>query len=117
MKIGIPKERRPDERRVAASPDTAKRLAAMGHEILVEKGAGAGAAFTDEAYAGAGASVVDGATALAAEIVLKVQAPLPDEIGKMKKGAVLIGLLQPLQNKDQVEAYAKAGLTSFAMEL
>ena len=117
MKIGIPKERRPDERRVAASPDTAKRLAAMGHETLVEKGAGAGAAFTDEAYAGAGASVVDGATALAAEIVLKVQAPLPDEIGKMKKGAVLIGLLQPLQNKDQVEAYAKAGLTSFAMEL
>jgi H+-translocating NAD(P) transhydrogenase subunit alpha len=117
MKIGIPKERRPDERRVAASPDTAKRLAGMGHEILVEKGAGAGAAFTDEAYAGAGASIVDGATALAAEIVLKVQAPLPEEIGKMKKGAVLIGMLQPLQNKDQVEAYAKAGLTSFAMEL
>ena len=117
MKIGIPKERRPDERRVAASPDTAKRLAGMGHEILVERGAGAGAAFTDEAYAGAGASIVDGATALAAEIVLKVQAPLPDEIGKMKKGAVLIGMLQPLQNKEQVEAYAKAGLISFAMEL
>ena len=117
MKIGIPKERRPDERRVAASPDTAKRLAGMGHEILIERGAGAGAAFTDEAYAGAGASIVDGATALAAEIVLKVQAPLPDEIGKMKKGAVLIGMLQPLQNKEQVEAYAKAGLISFAMEL
>ena len=117
MKIGIPKERRPDERRVAASPDTAKRLAGMGHEILVERGAGAGAAFTDEAYAGAGASIVDGATALAAEIVLKGQAPLPDEISKMKKGAVLIGMLQPLQNKEQVEAYAKAGLISFAMEL
>jgi len=117
MKIGIPKERRPDERRVAASPDTVKRLTGMGHEILIEKGAGAGAAFTDEAYAGAGASIVDGTAALAAEIVLKVQAPLPEEIGKMKKGAVLIGMLQPLQNKDQVEAYAKAGLTSFAMEL
>ncbi len=117
MKIGIPKERRPEERRVAASPDTAKKLKSMGHDILVEKGAGTGAAFTDEAYAAAGASMVDAAAALAAEIVLKVQAPLPDEIGKMKPGAVLVGMLQPLQNKDQVASYAKAGLTAFAMEL
>ncbi len=117
MKIGIPKERRPEERRVAASPDTAKKLKAMGHDILVEKGAGTGAAFTDEAYAAAGATMVDAASALAAEIVLKVQAPLPDEVGKMKPGAVLVGMLQPLQNKDQVASYAKAGLTSFAMEL
>jgi len=117
MKIGIPKERRPEERRVAASPDTAKKLKAMGHDILVEKGAGTGAAFTDEAYAAAGATMVDAASALAAEIVLKVQAPLPDEVGKMKSGAVLVGMLQPLQNKDQVASYAKAGLTSFAMEL
>jgi NAD(P) transhydrogenase subunit alpha len=117
MKIGIPKERRPDERRVAASPDTAKRLKDMGHEILVEQGAGAGASFTDAAYAAAGATLVDAGTALAAEIVLKVQAPLSDETGKMKKGAVLIGMLQPLQNKDQVAAYAKAGITAFAMEL
>jgi len=117
MKIGIPKERRPEERRVAASPDTVKKLKGMGHEILVEAGAGTGAAFTDEAYAAAGATLVNAATALAAEIVLKVQAPLPDEIGKMKPGAVLVGMLQPLQNKDQVASYAKAGLTSFAMEL
>jgi NAD(P) transhydrogenase subunit alpha len=117
MKIGIPKERRPEERRVAASPDTAKKLKAMGHDILVEKGAGTGAAFTDEAYAAAGATMVDAASALAAEIVLKVQAPLPDEVGKMKPGAVLVGMLQPLQNKDQVASYAKAGVTAFAMEL
>ena len=117
MKIGIPKERREGERRVAASPDTAKRLKAMGHDILVEKGAGAGASFTDAAYEAAGATLVDAATALGSEIVLKVQPPLPDEIGKMKKGAVLIGMLQPLQNKEQVAAYAKAGITAFAMEL
>jgi NAD(P) transhydrogenase subunit alpha len=117
MQIGIPKERREGERRVAASPDTAKRLKAMGHGILVEKGAGAGASFTDEAYAAAGATLVDASTALGSEIVLKVQPPLPDEVGKMKKGAVLIGMLQPLQNKEQVAAYAKAGITAFAMEL
>jgi NAD(P) transhydrogenase subunit alpha len=117
MRIGIPKERRDEERRVAASPDTVKRLKAMGHDVLVETGAGAGASFTDEAYAAAGATLVDAATALGAEIVLKVRPPLPDEPGKMKKGAVLIGMLQPLQNKEQVQAYAKAGITSFAMEL
>jgi len=117
MKIGIPKERREGERRVAASPDTAKRLKGMGHDILVEKGAGAGASFTDAAYEAAGATLVDAATALGSEIVLKVQPPLPDEIGKMKKGAVLIGMLQPLQNKEQVAAYAKAGIIAFAMEL
>jgi NAD(P) transhydrogenase subunit alpha len=117
MNIGIPKERRPDERRVAASPDTVKRLKAMGHDILVEKGAGAGASFTDEAYAAAGAALADAAAALSVEIVLKVQAPLPDEISRMKPGAVLIGMLQPLQNKDQVQAYAKAGVTAFAMEM
>jgi NAD(P) transhydrogenase subunit alpha len=89
----------------------------MGHDILVEKGAGAGASFTDAAYEAAGATLVDAATALGSEIVLKVQPPLPDEIGKMKKGAVLIGMLQPLQNKEQVAAYAKAGIIAFAMEL
>lgn len=117
MIIGIPKERRPGERRVAASPDTAKRLIGMGHEVVVEAGAGAGAAFPDAAYTASGAKLGDIKTALGADIVLKVQRPLPDEIAAMKKGAVLVANLAPLQHKDEVGALAQAGIIAFAMEL
>ncbi len=117
MIIGVPKERRPGERRVAASPDTAKRLVGQGHVVVVERGAGAGAAFPDDAYAASGAQLGDAAAALGAEIVLKVQRPSADEIKAMKSGAVLVGMLAPLQHKDEIPAYAKAGLTAFAMEL
>jgi H+-translocating NAD(P) transhydrogenase subunit alpha len=123
MKIAIPKERRPQEARVAASPDTVKRMIAMGLEVAVETGAGAGAAFPDSALATVGATVLpDAASALAgADIVLKVQRPLIEngvnELTGMKEGAVLIGMLQPLQHPDEVAAYAKAGVTAFAMEL
>jgi H+-translocating NAD(P) transhydrogenase subunit alpha len=123
MKIAIPKERRPQEARVAASPDTVKRMIAMGLDVAVESGAGAGAAFPDSAFAAVGATVSpDAASLLAgADIVLKVQRPMLDggagELTGMKQGAVLIGMLQPLQHPDDVAAYAKAGITAFAMEL
>ena len=119
MKIAIPRERRPHERRVAASPDTVKRLVGMGQEVVVEAGAGLGASFTDEAFTAAGATIAAnaGAAVGTADIVLRVQAPEPGEIGAMKRGAVLIGMLSPLQNKDAVKSYADAGLTAFAMEL
>src|SRR5579872_6919865 len=117
MMIGIPKERRVGERRVAASPDTAKRLVGQGHAVVVERGAGAGAAYTDDAYAAAGAQLGDAAAALGAEIVLKVQRPTADEVKAMKRGAALVAMLAPLQHKDEVQAYAQAGVTAFAMEL
>jgi proton-translocating NAD(P)+ transhydrogenase subunit alpha len=125
MKVSIAKERRAQERRVAATPDTAKRLVGLGLDVMVESGAGAGAAFPDSAYEAAGAKIAgDAAAALGVgDIVLKVQRPLRqgegalDEVALMKRGAVLIGLLQPLQQRADVEAYAKAGLTAFAMEL
>jgi NAD(P) transhydrogenase subunit alpha len=117
MKIGIAKERRPDERRVAASPDTVKRLVALGHAPMVEAGAGAGASYPDAAYAAAGATIGDAAAALGCEIVLAVQRPLPEQVKQMKSGAVLVGMLQPLQFKDEIAAYAKAGIVAFAMEL
>jgi len=125
MKLSVAKERRAQERRVAASPDTVKRLVGMGLEVVVESGAGAGSAFTDDAYKTAGAEIAgDAASALGAgDIVLKVQRPLRggdggvDELSLMKRGATLIGLLSPLQHRDDVEAYAKAGITTFAMEL
>jgi H+-translocating NAD(P) transhydrogenase subunit alpha len=125
MKISIAKERRAQERRVAATPDTVKRLVGMGHEIVVESGAGAGSSFPDAAYEAVGAKIMsDAAAALGAgDVVLKVQRPLRqgegalDEVALLKRGAVLIGLLQPLQQRADVEAYARAGLSAFAMEL
>ena len=125
MRIGIPKERRVDEQRVAASPDTAKRLVGLGVEVLVERGAGESALFPDQAFADAGARLVDDAGALWAEadVVLKVRRPLAkgegdiDEMALLRKGQALIGLLNPHLHRDQVNAYAKAGAAAFALEL
>jgi H+-translocating NAD(P) transhydrogenase subunit alpha len=125
MKVAVIKERRAHERRVAASPDTVKRMVGMGLEVVVESGAGLGACVTDTAFTAAGASIVpDSAAALrGADIVLKVQRPLIDgegdldELKYLKPGSVLIGLLQPAQNPHDVEAYARAGISAFAMEL
>jgi NAD(P) transhydrogenase subunit alpha len=125
MKVAIIKERRAHERRVAASPDTVKHMAGMGLQAVVESGAGGDAYFPDDAYRAAGATIVgDAAAALAdADIVLKVQRPLlggadgVDEVGMMKRGAVLIGLLQPLRHPADTKAYAEAGVAAFAMEL
>jgi proton-translocating NAD(P)+ transhydrogenase subunit alpha len=125
MKVAVIKERRAHERRVAASPDSVKHMVGLGLEVVVESGAGAESSFGDAAYSAAGAAIAgDAAAALAAaDIVLKVQRPLigaadgPGELGLMKRGAALIGLLAPLRHPAEVEAYAKAGIAAFAMEL
>jgi NAD(P) transhydrogenase subunit alpha len=125
MKVAVVRERRAFERRVAASPDTVKRMVGMGLEVIVESGAGEGAWFGDALFAEAGAAIAaDEATALGdADIWLKVQRPLfwnetgIDELGLVKRGAALIGLLQPAQNPADAEAYARAGIAAFAMEL
>jgi NAD(P) transhydrogenase subunit alpha len=117
MQIGIPKETRPGERRVAATPETVKKLAASGkRELLVEAGAGVEASVPDDAFAAAGAKIVGAAEALGADIVLKVRAPDAAELARMKRGALLVGLLNPY-DAAQVQAYASQGLTAFAMEL
>jgi len=124
MKIGIPRERRADEARVAVSADTVKKLVALGAEVMIESGAGVGSAVPDGAYAAAGARIaVDEAECLKdADVVLKVQRPLtaaeggPDELALMKSGAMLIGILAPYAAKDQVAAYAAQGVNAFAME-
>jgi NAD(P) transhydrogenase subunit alpha len=124
MKIGIPRERRPNEARVAVSPDTVKKLVALGAEVMIEAGAGAGSAVPDGAYAAAGARIgIDEAESLRdADIVLKVQRPLtaneggPDELALLKPGAMLIGILAPYAAKEQVAAYAAQGVNAFAME-
>src|SRR5690348_7026129 len=125
MKISIPKERRPHEHRVAATPDVVKRLVGQGFEVVVESGAGEGAAFPDEAFRAAGATIApDAAAALGVgDIVFRVQRPLRagegalDEIAVMRRGAVLIGVLQPLQHPEDAKAYAEAGIIAFGMEL
>ena len=125
MKVAIIKERRANERRVAASPDSVKHMTGMGLQVIFESGAGAEACFPDDAYSAAGATIVgDVAAALSdADIVLKVARPLLggpegiDELGLMKRGAVLIGLLQPLRHPADTKAYAEAGIAAFAMEL
>ncbi len=118
MKIAVLKERRAGERRVAATPDTVKKLIGLGAEIKVEAGAGAGANIPDAAFEEAGASIAsDAAAALdGATIALKVQGPEADELAPYVKDQILIGILNPHGARDLVKAYANQGLTSFAME-
>ncbi len=124
MKIAVLKERRPEETRVAASPDTVKKLVQLGASVSIETGAGDLASFADSAYEAAGAGIApDFATALAnADIVLKVQRPLagedgaPDELAAMKQGAVLIGILQPHSDRTLIDGYARRSIAAFAME-
>lgn len=125
MKIAIPKERRDGERRVAATPETVKKLVGLGQTVVVETGAGLGASIPDSQFVEAGAQIApDAAAALGdADLVLKVRAPLtpeeggPDELALLKRGAFLLAILQPYQRKDQVKAYAAAGVNAMAMEL
>ncbi|MFQ5784220.1 MAG: Re/Si-specific NAD(P)(+) transhydrogenase subunit alpha [Alphaproteobacteria bacterium] len=124
MRIGIPKERRAGEARVAGSPDMVKKLVAMGVEVVVETGAGTSAGVSDDDFAAAGATIAADAAALygAADVVLKVRRPLragegADETAMMKPGALLIGLLEPLADRAQAQDYAARGLCAFAMEL
>ncbi|MBN9539830.1 MAG: Re/Si-specific NAD(P)(+) transhydrogenase subunit alpha [Reyranella sp.] len=124
MKISIVKERRPHETRVAATPETVKKLKALGAEITIEAGAGTAAAYTDQAYADAGATIVpDAAAAFAAgDIVFKIQRPMSaaegaDELALLRQGQTLMAPLGALTNKDLVETLAGKGVTSFALEL
>jgi NAD(P) transhydrogenase subunit alpha len=119
MKIAILRERRANETRVAASPETVKKFVGLGCEVAVEKGAGAGADYPDAAFKQAGAAIAKDAAAACkdAEVILKVQRPEPAELPNMPKGAVLAAMLDPYRAGDELTALAKAGLTAFAMEL
>jgi len=115
MKIGVPAEIRPGETRVAASPETVKKLAAARHTVIVQSGAGVPASFTDEAYAAAGATIGAPADALGADMVLKVRTPVEQELALMRRGTVLIGMLEPF-NSEGIAMMNAAGLTAFALE-
>jgi NAD(P) transhydrogenase subunit alpha len=118
MRIGVPSETAEGERRVALVPDVVRKLgSAESTEVLVERGAGAGALIPDEAYAEAGARLVDDAAqALGADVVLKVAPPSLREVGALGAETTYIGFLAPLTGGEVVSALARAGVTSFGME-
>ena len=118
MKFGIPAETRSQEKRVAASPETIKKLTAAGHHtVLVQSGAGLAASIPDEQFTAAGATIAASAAEVyaQADIVLKVRGPDANELAQLKSGQTLIGLLNP-HNTDGIAALAKAGVNGFAME-
>src|SRR5580765_4110795 len=116
MRIGVPKETAAGEQRVALVPEIVQKLTAGGHEVLVERGAGASASFVDSAYADAGASLVGRDEALGAEVVVKVAPPSADEVTALGTDAVLIGFLAPLTDQEGVARLKTRGVTGFAME-
>jgi NAD(P) transhydrogenase subunit alpha len=118
VKIAVPKESAPGERRVALTPDAAGALVKSGLEVLVEAGAGAGAFHDDAAYEKAGARIAPDAAALyrGADVVLKVQKPSPEEVEQLREGTVLVALLNALGSPDVVRRLAARRVTSFGME-
>ena len=113
MRVSVPKETAPGERRVALVPELVSRLAQSGIQTVVESGAGSGAHRSNEAYVAAGAHIGDG---FSGDVVAKVSPPSADEIGRLREGGVLVGFLQPMTAADTVRRLADAGVTSFAME-
>lgn len=116
MKIAVLKETAPGETRVAATPETVKKIVGLGHTVTVETGAGARASFPDELYKSAGAEVsADGGIGVA-DLVVKVRRPSDSEISKIRAGAGFASLLEPYGDRSAVEALAKAKIDALAME-
>ena len=117
-RIFVPHENRPGERRVAAVPETVKKMVAAGLEVEIQRGAGEGAGFSDAAYAAAGATVVETAgSSRRADVVLKVTEPLVTEVDALRAGAILFALIDPYRNLPLVRRLAERGITTFALEL
>lgn len=117
MKLGIPRERREGERRVAATPETVKQLSGMGLEVLIEAGAGEAAGYPNAEYRNSGAQTVNELDLAQLDILAHVRPLSPDTVGNLKQGAVTVGLASPSSELPTVEALADAGVTSFALEL
>lgn len=116
MKISVLKETAPGETRVAATPETVKKIVGLGHTVTVETGAGAAASFPDELFKAAGAEISADGGIGGADLVVKVRRPSESEIGKMKAGSGLVSLLEPYGDKATIDALAKAKIDAVAME-
>ena len=115
MRIGVPRERRTGETRVAATPETVRKLVAAGHEVLVESEAGVAASLPDSVFAEAGARIVSARDAFTTEMVIKVRPPLAEELATLKPGAVLVGMLNP-HDAEGLQKLAATGASGFALE-
>src|SRR3954467_11857820 len=107
MKIGVPTESAAGERRVALVPDVVKRLAAKDHEVVVQRGAGAGASIPDELFEAAGATIAD--DVWSSEVIVKVAPPSGDEARRIGSSSILVGFLNPLGSPATTQAPARAG--------
>lgn len=117
MKIAAARERRAGETRVAVTPETAKKITALGHEVLIETRAGSGSNFSDAAYQEAGARIFDGLEALGeVDLLLKVSRPDAEEMSALRAGAGVVGLLKPHGDVEAAKAYAAKPADAFAME-
>lgn len=114
--IGVVAESNPSENRVSATPATVAKLIDLGYRVVVESGAGTRAEFSDAAYAESGADLVDGDQAWSSDVVMKVAIPTEAEVGRLRSGATLVGLLAPAQNDRLVAALAERGVTALAMD-
>ncbi|HSV62082.1 MAG TPA: alanine dehydrogenase, partial [Chthoniobacterales bacterium] len=118
MIIGVPKEIKAQEHRVGLIPSTATTLTRKGHSVLVQKGAGIGSGYPDQAYIDAGAQIIDTAKKVyaQAEMIVKVKEPLKAEYGLLRKGQILFTYLHLAASKPLTEALLKSGVTGVAYE-
>ena len=115
MHIGVPLETQTGEKRVAATPETIKKLIGHGHRVTVQSGAGVNASVPDSAYEAAGATIGTLSDAFGAELLLKVAAPNDSELSHIKSGAIVVGMLNPF-NSETIGKMAAQGITAFALE-
>ena len=118
MKLAVIRETRDAEKRVAASPDTVKKLTGLGFEVVIEQGSGLGASIPDNDFIEAGAKIAKSLddTIQDADVIFSVQGLEADQLSSVRKGAIQLSALNPFGERDRLEAYAKASLTAFAME-
>lgn len=117
MKLFVPRESDPDETRIAASPDTVKKMIDLGFSVFVEKGAGELSRIPDEKFEAAGARLGGAKDGHNADVVLKVRRPTRDEVSGYRKDALVIASIDPYGHEDELKAIAEAGVCAFAMEL
>jgi NAD(P) transhydrogenase subunit alpha len=116
VRIGVVRESKPGETRVAATPKTVEQLKALGYDVVLESGAGAQASFADEAYTEAGATIGSSEDAWGADIVFEVNSPTDDEIARLRDGATVIGMLAPALDPDLVDKLASRPITAMSMD-
>lgn len=116
MRLGVPKESKRGETRVAATPRTVEQLIKLGYDVVVEAGAGEASAYPDQAYVDAGATLEPTEQVWASDVIVKVNAPSDEEVPRLRSGAILASLLAPALNADKVEALRAQGVTALAMD-